>query len=87
MFGFLSAWFVVVFSVERFIAVYFPIRRLGICSSARNKSSIIMIIILAFLLYSFALITSGLETQGSFLACVPLKSWFVYVRYMAFGKF
>ena len=45
-----------------------------------------MIIILAFLLYSFALVTSGLETQGSFVACVPLKNWFVLVRYMAFGK-
>lgn len=38
--SFLSAWFVVAFTVERFIAVRFPLRRQRMCTVARAKTTV-----------------------------------------------
>jgi hypothetical protein len=72
--------FIVLFTVERFLVVYFPFRR---ASVSRNKVWVIMTLIFSMLLYSFNFFTSGLENTGdNQVACVTLVRWFDFVRTM-----
>ena len=73
------------FSIERTIAVCFPLRRYEICTCTRNKSSFIIIISLGLLLYLFSLKTTGLEEHDSRSSCVLHKKWLKFVSYMSFG--
>jgi len=47
--SFLSVWFVVAFTVERFVAVKWPLRRQSLCTTTRAKATIIKLIMLAIL--------------------------------------
>jgi hypothetical protein len=75
--GFLSAWFIVEFSIERVIAVYFPIQRNDICSSSRSKFSLSVIFLSAMIIYAMSLVTSGVEYFESeeMDMCMPLNQW------------
>lgn len=50
--GFLSVWFVVAFTVERYVAVRWPLRRQSVCTVARAKTAIIGLTVLAIPLCS-----------------------------------
>ena len=63
--SFLSVWAVVSFSVERFIVVFFPLRRQTWCTRERAIKATIALLIISILLYSFSLWTSGIDVaQG-----------------------
>lgn len=74
----------VLFSIERVIAVYFPIKRFSICNKNRNKLFVALIAIIALVLYSYSLISSELEVYEGKTLCITLKKWFDLVNFMAF---
>ena len=73
----------VVFSVERLIAVYFPIKNHLIYSSNRKKFSVCFVIVFSLAIYSFNLVTTGSEPSlHSINECVPLEDWLILTKYM-----
>lgn len=74
------------FSIERLIVVFFPFKRYEYFSHRRNKCIISGLLILSLVLYSFSLVTSGLESDHdkSIYSCVTKKDWFELVKLMAF---
>jgi len=51
VFGFLSVWFVVAFTVERFIAVQYPLMRPSMCTASRAKAVILALVVVSILLF------------------------------------
>lgn len=56
--SFLSVWLVVAFTVERYVAVRWPLRRQSLCTVARAKTTVISLTILAILVCSPVLLFS-----------------------------
>ena len=61
VFGFLSVWYVVAFTVERYVAVCFPLRRNEMCTTRRAKFVVTGMAILALLAYNPMLWTSTVD--------------------------
>lgn len=81
VFSFLSIWFVVAFSVERFVVIYFPFSKYSSTHKTIKKLSILLLFVFSFGLYSFSLHTTGLEELTSrFKRCVTLQQWFQLVE-------
>jgi len=72
----------VLFTIERFHAVYFPLKR---CSWLYNKRFIFCMIFFTLTFHSFALLTSGVEPvhQNGIISCVTLLKWFNYMNIFA----
>ncbi|XP_072399276.1 uncharacterized protein CNMaR [Diabrotica undecimpunctata] len=54
VFSFLSVWLIVAFTIERFIAVQYPLKKPYICTANRAKKIVSVLSLVAFLLYIFA---------------------------------
>jgi hypothetical protein len=87
LFSFLSVWFIVMFTTQRFIIVYFPLKRKDYCTRKINLFVIVVLVLISITIYSFSLVTAGIE-QESYLnnetnssivipKCVTLKEWFI----------
>ncbi|XP_052813053.1 thyrotropin-releasing hormone receptor-like [Mya arenaria] len=74
--SFLSVWFVVGFTCERYIAICFPLKRTFLCSVKREKIAVVALILAAFGLYNFSLWTSGMQQFGPKLKCSLKKEYF-----------
>ena len=72
----------VVFSVERLIAVYFPLKCNSICTSGKNKSCILFVSLFGIALYSVSLKTTGITEYDSVRRCAPLEVWHMLAKYM-----
>ncbi|XP_015515523.2 thyrotropin-releasing hormone receptor isoform X1 [Neodiprion pinetum] len=55
----LSVWLIVAFTVERFIAVQYPLHRPYMCTIARAKTIVLALVVLALVSHSYAFITAG----------------------------
>ncbi len=77
--AFLSVWYVVAFSVERYIAVCFPLRRQEMCTTSRARLVVIGFAVLALLLYTFSTITLGITNYEGRPMCAPLPIYNKYV--------
>lgn len=55
----LSVWLIVAFTVERFIAVQYPLHRPHMCTVARAKTIILVLAILALASHSYSFVTAG----------------------------
>lgn len=55
----LSVWLIVAFTVERFIAVQYPLHRPHMCTIARAKAIVLVLVVLALLSHSYAFVTAG----------------------------
>ncbi|XP_033349345.1 thyrotropin-releasing hormone receptor-like [Bombus vosnesenskii] len=55
----LSVWLIVAFTVERFIAVQYPLHRPHICTIARAKTIVLVLVILALASHSYSFVTAG----------------------------
>lgn len=75
---------IVLFSVERLIVVCFPIKIFLVCNQRKKYASVLFLTVFAFSIYSFSLITSGLEHQKDTYSCVTKEKWFNLVKLMAF---
>ncbi|XP_065315970.1 uncharacterized protein LOC135924792 [Gordionus sp. m RMFG-2023] len=60
VFSFVSVWLIVAFTIERFIAIYFPFQRPSVCTVKRAKMNIIIIVTIGFILYPFILFSAGI---------------------------
>lgn len=58
--GFLSVWLIVAFTVERFIAVQYPLRRPHMCTVARAKAIVLYLVCISVLAHSYVFVTSGI---------------------------
>ncbi|XP_020282382.1 thyrotropin-releasing hormone receptor-like [Pseudomyrmex gracilis] len=57
----LSVWLIVAFTVERFIAVQYPLHRPHMCTVARAKMIILLLTFLALISHSYAFVTAGVR--------------------------
>ena len=77
--GFLSVWFVLSFSVERFIAIWIPLRKPDMCTTKRAKMVVIGLSVFAMLAYSCSLRTVGIKiiknNLKQFVLCTPLNQY------------
>lgn len=77
--SFLSVWLVVAFTVERYVAVKYPLRRQSLCTVARAKVVIIWLTVLAILLCSPVLLFSGPNKvptrHGNATLCYLADGW------------
>lgn len=75
VFSFLSVWFVVGFTVERFIAVQYPLKRQTMCTVRRAKIVLVLMTLAASITYTplFVLTESVFNAgfNGSFCAFTP----------------
>ena len=74
--SFLSAWFVVAFTVERFVAVRYPLRRQWICTVARAKIILLSVTLVGVVVCSPVLLFS--KPQPSYLnvsTCSLAEEW------------
>ena len=70
--SFLSVWYVVSFTAERYIAVHFPLRRQDLCTTRRAKLVVAGLAAFALLFYTFATWTSGVSVVFLTPVCGPL---------------
>ena len=73
--SFLSVWYVVSFTVERYIAVHYPLRRYDFCTTGRAKMVVVGLALFAALLYSFGTWTSGVTVYLGMPVCGPLPKY------------
>jgi len=59
VYSFLSVWTVVSFTFERYVVVYHPLRKNSLCTRRRARIVVSSLVVLAVVLYSFSLWTSG----------------------------
>ena len=87
------ARFTVAFSIERIIAVYFPMKCRDICTVSAKRTSLATIMGVAIIGYSYNFITTGLKsmdgdesshTSSSLLPrrCSPYNDWIGFVKIM-----
>jgi len=74
--SFLSVWYVVCFTVERYLMIRFPLKRQEICRPGRAKAVVGSLAGVALVLYNFAIWTSGVAP----IAELPLDKPFCQVR-------
>ncbi len=82
VFSFLSVWLVVSFSCERYIAVCLPFKRQNMCTGRRAKIVVLSLIVIACVLYNFAIWTSGVSETSYGPFCHPVNEWFHLVTYL-----
>lgn len=73
--SFLSVWFVVGFTAERYIAVCYPLKRQNMCTVARAKIVVFGLTIFALLAYSFGAWTTGIIANGVRQRCHCLSQY------------
>lgn len=56
--SFLSVWLVLAFTVERFVAVRYPLLRQSVCTVSRAKTAIIVLVLASLIIYSPQLLAS-----------------------------
>ncbi len=72
--SFLSTWIVVCFTVERFIVVFYPLKRHVYCTRTRALRVAIAVTIFAFIAYSFSLATTKIHVIRSTRICMRRPS-------------
>lgn len=75
IFPFLSVWLVVAFTVERYIAVKWPLRRRSLCTVARARVVVISLTASAILLCSPIILFSKSSTARNMTRCGLDENW------------
>lgn len=75
-FSFLSVWFVVSFTAERYIIVYHPLRKDSYCTRRKAKIVIGSLTVVALVLYCWTVVTSGVVTFHTKSFCMPLPQYY-----------
>ena len=76
IFNFLSVWFVVSFTAERYIIVYHPLRKDTHCTKRKAKIVISSLIFIALILYCWTVVTSGSVTFHTKSYCMALPRYY-----------
>nr|XP_022295862.1 FMRFamide receptor-like [Crassostrea virginica]XP_022295863.1 FMRFamide receptor-like [Crassostrea virginica] len=67
--SFLSVWFVVGFTSERYIAICHPLRAKLFCTQVRERVAVVIFIMLSVVLYNFASWTTDVYTSKNITRC------------------
>lgn len=73
--SFLSVWFVVAFTIERFVAVRCPLLRHSICTVQRAKIILISLVIFAMIIFSPLLIFANTQVIKNNTMCSVEPEW------------
>ncbi|KAI0229879.1 hypothetical protein LSAT2_019712 [Lamellibrachia satsuma] len=78
VFSFLSVWYIVIFTAERYVAVCLPLHRRRICTARRARTVVAAVALFAALAYTFATWTSApvLLPDAHTRYCMPLPRFF-----------
>lgn len=74
--SFLSAWFVVSFTVERYIAICHPLHRPEMCTTRRAKGVVGGLTLFGLLAYAVSLWTSGIKKLHKYEICTALNDYY-----------
>ncbi|XP_058804443.1 alpha-2C adrenergic receptor-like isoform X2 [Phymastichus coffea] len=69
----LSVWLIVAFTTERFIAVQYPLHRPGLCTTARAKTIVTVLVVLALASHSYCFVTAGVVMQPDGIELCDMK--------------
>jgi len=75
--SFLGVWYVVCFTVERYVAVNYPLRRLSLCTVTNARRTVVALAAFAGVAYHYAAWTSGVTAlwPGGGRICGPLSRY------------
>ena len=74
--AFMSIWFIAGFTIERYIIVWYPLKKERFCSPKRATRVVISISTVACIMYSYDIWTSGLVYIENIPICIPLPKYF-----------
>lgn len=77
--SFLSVWYVVAFSIERYIAVCYPLRRQQLCTTSKAKWAVSGCAVLSFLLHMYSLFVYSPGSYNGETRCIPNPNYFKLV--------
>ena len=80
VFSFLSAWFVVSFTVERYIAICYPLKRPEMCTVDRARCVVCSLSVFALVSYSCTLKFSGVKRVGQYTLCHSVDEYNAMMR-------
>ena len=80
--SFLSTWYVVSFTVERYIAICHPLKRPKMCTVKRARINVACLSIFGLVAYACSLWMSGIVSFDNMYVCSPLLDGF-YALHMA----
>lgn len=78
--SFLSVWFIVGFTCERFIAICFPLKCHYVCSVFREKIIVGLLTLTAFAMYNFSFWTTGMQQWGPTMRCSHKIEYFEFLN-------
>lgn len=73
---FLSVWYVVSFTVERYIIVWYPLRKDRLCTTRRARVVVTCLGLLACVIYSFSTWTSGIVYISTTPFCMQMPQYY-----------
>jgi hypothetical protein len=74
---------VFVFSIQRFIVVFFPFKKHDLCNKSKTKLQILILLIFGLLFYSFTLFSTG-TNEKHHTTCATKENWLDIVKYIVF---
>jgi hypothetical protein len=72
VFSFLSVWYVCAFTIERFIVVFYPLKRYTHCTVRRAQIIVVVCALLSAILYTFTLFTNHSIQINGRAECQPM---------------
>ena len=82
---FLSVWYIVCFTVERYIVVRCPLKRSQICTTKRAIMIVVFFAVFAFVFYSYAIWTSSLRPMyGRQEFCMPKEEYINLITILSY---
>lgn len=78
--SFLSVWLIVAFTVERFIAVQYPLHRPRVCTVSRAKATVIVLSVASLLVHSYTFLTAGIIRTSDGDVCELRESYHELMR-------
>jgi hypothetical protein len=83
--AFISNRLIILFSAQRFIVVFFPLKRNDFCNKTKTKFVIIVLFVFSIAFYSYALFTSSIErNRNGQKECVTISKWYDIVDIISF---
>jgi len=74
--SFLSVWYVVAFTAERYLIVCFPLKRQILCRPRRAKIVVVTFAGVALILYNYSLWTVHVAILGGQPYCIPINDYY-----------
>ncbi|KAL1129656.1 hypothetical protein AAG570_012601 [Ranatra chinensis] len=81
--SFLSVWLIVAFTVERFIAVQYPLHRPHVCTVARAKAIVTGLVSFAFVSHGYSFVTAGLVRVHGVEVCELREGYDEAMRFIS----